>query len=183
MVVVVIVIMFHTHCYRADKEFVEALCYKDLSRKWLHWSVAWTKFYENSRFFTIREKVAKPLERCNLRAACQQDVHLSGEVTPVPSSGFFSLRLAVIFLLKHFGHWDVSVICLTVLLKLTVTVFISLYIQTFDRNDLFFISVISKKIRPMTENKTSLSFMSLCWVVCDAVCVPALCFFCACFPP
>jgi len=32
--------------------------------------------------------------------------------------------------LRHFGYWNVSVICLTVVLKLTVTVFFSLYFQT-----------------------------------------------------
>jgi len=35
------------------------------------------------------------------------------------------------FLLWHFGHWDILVICLTVLSKLAVTVFIRLYFQIF----------------------------------------------------
>jgi len=33
--------------------------------------------------------------------------------------------------LRHFGHWNISLICLTVLFKLAVTVFFSLYFQTF----------------------------------------------------
>jgi len=35
------------------------------------------------------------------------------------------------FLLRHFGHWNISVTCLTVVLKLAITVFFSLYFQKF----------------------------------------------------
>jgi len=35
------------------------------------------------------------------------------------------------FFERHFGHWDISVICLTVVLELTLTVFISMYFYTF----------------------------------------------------
>jgi len=35
------------------------------------------------------------------------------------------------FLLRHFGHWKISVICLTVVLKLTITLFFSMYFLTF----------------------------------------------------
>jgi len=34
-------------------------------------------------------------------------------------------------LVRYFGHWDISVICLTAVSKLAVTVFFSLYFQTF----------------------------------------------------
>jgi len=39
----------------------------------------------------------------------------------------FLLRHFGHFLLRHFSHRNISVICLTVVLKLTVVVFISLY--------------------------------------------------------
>jgi len=62
---------------------------------------------------------------------------------------FFRWDISVIF------SWDISVICLTVVPKLTVTVFISLHFRTFWRKfDLIF-SVISKTIRSMTEKKTA----------------------------
>jgi len=35
------------------------------------------------------------------------------------------------FLLRHFGHWNLSAICLTVVLKLAVAVCFSLYFQIF----------------------------------------------------
>ena len=35
------------------------------------------------------------------------------------------------FLLRHFDHWNISVICLTVAVTLAVAVFFSLYFQTF----------------------------------------------------
>jgi len=35
------------------------------------------------------------------------------------------------FLLRHFGHWNISVVCLTVVLKLTKTVLFCLYFQMF----------------------------------------------------
>jgi len=51
---------------------------------------------------------------------------------PTPRwSCFFSLKHFVHFFLRHFDHWDIPVICLTVVLKLVLKVFISLYFQTF----------------------------------------------------
>ena len=44
---------------------------------------------------------------------------------------FFRWDISVMFLLRPFGHWDISVICLKVVSKFDVTVFISLYFQTF----------------------------------------------------
>jgi len=44
---------------------------------------------------------------------------------------FFSLKHFGHFLLRHFGHWNISVICFTFVSKLTITVFFSLYFQTF----------------------------------------------------
>jgi len=46
-------------------------------------------------------------------------------------SVFFFAETFRSFLLRHFGHWNISVICLTVVLKLTITVFFSLYFETF----------------------------------------------------
>jgi len=40
------------------------------------------------------------------------------------------------FLLRHFAHWNISVICLTVVLKLAVTVFLPYIFRHSDRNDL-----------------------------------------------
>jgi len=47
-----------------------------------------------------------------------------------------------------FFRWDISVICLTVVLKLAVTVTIRLYFQTFWPN---WLNLFSKKIRSITE--------------------------------
>jgi len=58
---------------------------------------------------------------------------LSGEHQLMSSLGIFSLRHFGHFLLRHFGHWNISV--LTVVLKPTIAVFISLYFQTFFWND------------------------------------------------
>jgi len=41
---------------------------------------------------------------------------------------FFFAETFRSFLLRHFGHWNISVICLTVVLKLAVTVFFSVAI-------------------------------------------------------
>jgi len=55
------------------------------------------------------------------------------------------------FLLRHIGHWNISVICLTVVPKLAITVFISLYSLT----EMTIFLVISKTFRSMTEkNRT-----------------------------
>jgi len=44
---------------------------------------------------------------------------------------FFFAETFRSFLLRHFGHLNILVICLTVVSKLTITVFFSLYFQTF----------------------------------------------------
>ena len=69
---------------------------------------------------------------------------------------FFSLRHFGLFLLIHFGHSNISVICLTVVLKPAATVLYSLYLylQTFLPNDLIFFGhfkIISVCDRKMTE--------------------------------
>ena len=46
--------------------------------------------------------------------------------------------ISVIFLLRHFDHWNISVICLTIALKLAVAVFIAYIFRHSDRNDLIF---------------------------------------------
>jgi len=51
---------------------------------------------------------------------------------------FISLRPIGQLLLRHFGLWDMPVICLTVVSKFAVMVFISLYFQTFWPNWLNF---------------------------------------------
>jgi len=73
----------------------------------------------------------------------------------------FSRKHFCRFLLRHFGYWDVSGICLTVMLKLTIAVLITLaYIYRHsDWNDLIFL-VISKAFQSMTE-KNSLHLLKL----------------------
>jgi len=62
------------------------------------------------------------------------------------------------FYWKHFGNWNISVICLTVVSKLAVAVFISLYFQTFWPKWLIFfghfknISVYDQKNRCLKKN-------------------------------
>ena len=51
---------------------------------------------------------------------------------------FISLRPIGQLLLRHFGLWDMPVICLTVVSKFAVMVFVSLYFQTFWPNWLNF---------------------------------------------
>ena len=46
-------------------------------------------------------------------------------------SGFFSLRHFGHCVLRHFCHWNISLICLTTVLKRAVKVFSNLYFQTF----------------------------------------------------
>jgi len=53
-------------------------------------------------------------------------------LTSLLHAGFvFRWEVSVVFLLTYFGHWDISVICLTAVLKLAVTVLINLYFQVF----------------------------------------------------
>ena len=62
----------------------------------------------------------------------------------------------VFFSLRHLGHRNIAVICLTVVLKLAVAVFIGLYFQTFWSKWFTFFLVISKTFRSMTEKKFKL---------------------------
>ena len=64
---------------------------------------------------------------------------------------FWSLRHFVVFLLRHFGRWDISVICLILVSKLAITVFISLYFQTFWPKWPNFFRSFGKTFRSMTE--------------------------------
>jgi len=59
-------------------------------------------------------------------------------------AGFFSLR--------HFGHWNISVICFTIVLKLAVTVFIGLYSDILTEITWFF-SIISVYNRKKTAHE------------------------------
>jgi len=59
------------------------------------------------------------------------------------------------FLLTHFGHWNISVICLTVVLKLTITVFFSLYFQTFWPKWLNFFRSFQKRFGLWPKNHRS----------------------------
>ena len=58
--------------------------------------------------------------------------------------------------LKHFGHffyWDISVICVTVVSKLAVKVFISLYFQTFWPKWLDFFRSFQKRFGPWPKKR------------------------------
>jgi len=57
---------------------------------------------------------------------------------------FFFAETFRSFLLRHFGHWNISVICFTVLLKLAISVF-SLYFQTFSPKWLNFFRSLEKR--------------------------------------
>jgi len=65
----------------------------------------------------------------------------------VSRSVFFCWNIAVIFseTFSDFGHWNISVICLTVV-KLTIAMFFSLGFQTFWLKWVNFCSVISKML-------------------------------------
>jgi len=54
------------------------------------------------------------------------------------------LTPGLFFSLRHFGHWNISVICLRVILKLTVTVIFSPYLQTFWPKWLKFFQLFQK---------------------------------------
>ena len=89
------------------------------------------------------------LLRCKARKAIQSDFHCAKlhqnnflhrtlqNHTPhvrtslLVTSWLFSLRHSSHFLLSHFGHWNIPVICVTLVLKLTLKVSFSLYFQTF----------------------------------------------------
>jgi len=71
------------------------------------------------------------------------------------------------FLLRQIGHWNISVICLTVVVKLTVTVFISLCFQTFWPKWLLFfghfkiISVYDRKKKQLASAAQSNRLLTL----------------------
>ena len=66
---------------------------------------------------------------------------------------FFRWNITIIFCCDIFGHWNISVICLTVAWKLAVTVFSSLNFQTFWPKWLNFFRSFHKRFRSMTEKK------------------------------
>jgi len=53
-------------------------------------------------------------------------------------SFFFSLKHCGYFQLRYFGHWNISVICPTVVLKFVIKVFLAYIFKHCDRNDLLF---------------------------------------------
>jgi len=65
---------------------------------------------------------------------------------------FLSLKHFIRFLLRHFGHWNISVICLAVVLKLAITVFFSLYLQTFWPKWLNFFQSFQKRFGLWLKN-------------------------------
>jgi len=66
-----------------------------------------------------------------LRKANLSFVHKENCKPAIKTALFFLLRHFCDFLMWQFGHWNVSVICPTVVLKLAITAFFSLYFQTF----------------------------------------------------
>jgi len=75
-------------------------------------------------------------------------------------SGFFHETFRP-FLLRHFCHWNISVICLKVVLKLAVKVLLTYIFRHSDRNDLSFFGHFENILvydRKMTETKTSSIF-------------------------
>jgi len=75
-------------------------------------------------------------------------------------------KLACVLNLNLFCfRWNISVVYLTVALKLTKTLFFSLYFQTFWPKWLNFFSVISKTFRSMTEKKQT-------WTLCRSILTP-----------
>jgi len=67
----------------------------------------------------------------------------------------FPNKEKLFFLLRHFSHfcWDILVICLTVVSKLAITMFISLYFQTFWPKWLNFFSHFKNILVSMIEKK------------------------------
>ena len=63
----------------------------------------------------------------------------------------FCWDILVMILLRNFGLWDILVICITAVSKPTITVFISLYFQTFWPKQLNCFLVNSKTFRSMTK--------------------------------
>ena len=69
-----------------------------------------------------------------------RDNHLTSEWAV-----FFCTETFRSFLLRHFGCWNISVICLTVVLKLTITVFLACTFWHSDRNDIIFFRSFQKR--------------------------------------
>jgi len=75
-------------------------------------------------------------------------------IAPIPSSFttvFSSLKHFGHFLLRHLGHWSISVICLKVVLKLATKVFFQPIFWNILTEMTKFFSVISETFLSMTE--------------------------------
>ena len=80
---------------------------------------------------------------------------------------FFSLKHVGHSLLRHFGLWNISVICVTVVLKLAITVFFSLYFLTFWPKSLDFFRSFQKRFSlwPKSDQKKLIwmDALFICW--------------------
>jgi len=76
---------------------------------------------------------------------------------------FFRWDISVILLLRHFGHRDILVICLTVVLKLAVAVLISLYFQTFRPKWLNFFRSFQKHFGQSPNQVPTPQSVRWCW--------------------
>jgi len=83
-----------------------------------------------------------------------QGFRLHSSISVFQSCVFFHWDISVTFLLRPFGHWTISVICLTVAFKLTVAVFISIYFQTLWPKWLNFFRSFQKHFGPWPKKKT-----------------------------
>jgi len=70
------------------------------------------------------------LQLCLQHVDISQRLSACGRILVIHGCCSFSRRHLGHFLLRHSGHWDILVICLTVVSKLAVIVFIGLYFQT-----------------------------------------------------
>jgi len=82
-----------------------------------------------------------------------QGFRLHSSISVFQSCVFFHWDISVTFLLRPFGHWTISVICLTVAFKLTVAVFISIYFQTLWPKWLNFFRSFQKHFGPWPKKK------------------------------
>ena len=97
-------------------------------------------------------------------------VHLQWTDDGSRSLFFFSLKHFGHFQPRHFGHWNISVICLTFVLKLAIKVFFTFSFKHSDRNGFTFfghfknVSVYEetwpKKQAGVTETSAEMSFTS-----------------------
>jgi len=120
---------------------------------------------------TLRKSDRDPLKRIALNAGhCSVwtiALHRTNTMSGLLSSHtlFFSLRHLGHFLQRHFGHWNVSVIFLTVVSKIAVTVFISLYFQSFWPKWLIFFRSFQKRFgvwSPIDRKKSTYTCLALC---------------------